>query len=82
MQLFECQNCGQTLHFENRACERCGHRLGYIAARQTLAALDRDDDRWRPLDERSTVYRFCHNAEHDACNWLVLADGPDAFCES
>ena len=82
MQLFECQNCGQTLHFENRACERCGHRLGYIAARQTLAALDRDDDRWRPLDEPGTVYRFCHNAEHDACNWLVLADDSDAFCES
>lgn len=36
MQLFECQNCRQTLHFENRFCGRCGHRLGYVAARQEI----------------------------------------------
>ena len=39
MQLFECQNCRQTLHFENRFCGRCGLRLGYVAARQALVAL-------------------------------------------
>ncbi|TNC52523.1 hypothetical protein FHG66_03060 [Rubellimicrobium rubrum] len=81
MQLFECQNCGQTLHFENRSCERCGHRLGYIAARQTLAALRPDGDVWRPLDRPDTAYRFCRNVEEDACNWLVPAGGP-AYCEA
>ena len=82
MQLFECQNCGQTLHFENRSCERCGHRLGYIAARQTLAALRRDGEGWRPLDAPERSYRFCRNAESDVCNWLVTEDGPNAFCEA
>ena len=28
----------------------------------------------------SRPYRFCANAAHDACNWLVPADGPDAYC--
>ena len=82
MQLFECQNCGQTLYFENRSCERCGHRLGYIAARQSLEALDLEDDKWRPLSEPEARYRFCRNAEHDVCNWLVPADGPNAYCEA
>jgi hypothetical protein len=81
MQLFECQNCGQTLHFENRICERCGHRLGYVAARQVLAALRPQADAWQPLDEPGAAYRFCRNAEHDTCNWLVPAGGP-VFCEA
>ncbi|MFS8038431.1 putative zinc-binding metallopeptidase [Xanthobacter sp. AM11] len=25
-------------------------------------------------------YRFCANAAHDACNWLVAADGEEEFC--
>jgi hypothetical protein len=81
MQLFECQNCGQTLHFENRTCERCGHRLGYVAARQVLAALRHQGEAWHPLDEPGAAYRFCRNAEHDTCNWLVPANGPP-FCEA
>ena len=30
MKLFECQNCGQPLYFENTRCESCGLRLGYL----------------------------------------------------
>lgn len=82
MQLFECRNCGQTLHFENRFCEGCGHRLGYVAARQDLVALEGDGEVWHPLDRPDERWRFCGNAEHDVCNWLVPADGPAVFCEA
>jgi hypothetical protein len=82
MQLFECQNCGQTLYFENLSCERCGHRLGYIAARQSLEALDPDGDHWRPLSEPEARYRFCRNAEYDVCNWLVAEGMQRDFCEA
>ena len=40
MKLFECQVCGQTLYFENTKCERCGHRLGYLAEDQDLYAVE------------------------------------------
>ncbi len=30
MKLFECQKCGQLLHFENTRCERCGRTRGYV----------------------------------------------------
>ena len=82
MQLFECQTCGQTLHFENRSCVRCGHRLGYIAARQSLEALNPNGALWELVSEPHTRYRFCANAEHDVCNWLVAEGGPDVFCEA
>ena len=28
------------------------------------------------------LVRFCANASYDACNWLVPAEGPDAFCRA
>jgi hypothetical protein len=82
MQLFECQNCGQTLYFENRTCERCGHRLGYIAARQSLDALSPDGGVWRLVREPAARFRFCRNAEFDVCNWLVPEDSQGDFCEA
>ena len=39
MKLFECQNCGQPLYFENTRCESCGLQLGYLPARETVTAL-------------------------------------------
>jgi hypothetical protein len=83
MKLFECQNCGQLLYFENTRCERCGHVLGYLPESAVLSALTAEGgDRWRPLAAPEQVYRLCANATHDACNWLVPAGGPSAFCRA
>ena len=83
MKLFKCPSCGQLLYFENVRCENCGHRLGYIPEADVLASLDPDgDDIWRSLADVGGRYRFCANAEHDACNWLVPADGPDRLCRA
>jgi hypothetical protein len=83
MKLFECQNCGQLLYFENTRCERCGHVLGYLPDGAVLSALTPvDGDRWRPLSVPDQVQRFCANAAHEACNWLVPAEAPDAFCHA
>ena len=40
MKLFECQNCGQPLYFENTVCESCGLRLGYIPDMNTISVLE------------------------------------------
>jgi hypothetical protein len=80
MKLFECQNCGQLLHFENTRCESCGLPLGYLPTRETVTALKEDGAQWLALAEPETRYRFCANAEHDACNWLIRAEQPDRYC--
>lgn len=83
MKLFECQHCGQLLYFENTRCEQCRHVLGYLPDRTMLSALTPEGgDRWRPLAASEEPFRFCANAVHDACNWLVPAEGPDAFCRA
>jgi hypothetical protein len=80
MRLFECQHCGQLLYFENRKCERCGYRLGYVPEKGLLSALEQSGEEWRPLGAPEHHYVFCANAGHDACNWLVRADADVRYC--
>jgi hypothetical protein len=80
MKLFSCQSCGQVLYFGNTICERCGHRLGFLPDDLTLAALDADGDHWIAMERPGSRYKFCANAAHDVCNWLVPAGNSDAFC--
>ena len=80
MKLFECQACGQLLYFENTRCESCGRRLGFLSWTQDVTALEPEGEAWKALAEPDGSFRFCANAEHDACNWLIPADSPDAYC--
>jgi hypothetical protein len=80
MKLFRCQQCSQLLYFENTKCEKCGHRLGYIADTETLSAIEPEGVNWRPLANKTKVYRFCANAQYGMCNWLIDANAPDTYC--
>ena len=80
MKLFECQNCGQPLYFENTSCESCGLRLGYLPLQGTVSALQEADGGWCALAHPPEHYRLCANAQHNVCNWLVRADQSEPFC--
>jgi hypothetical protein len=80
VQLFRCQHCSQIIYFENTTCVRCSHRLGFIPRLSRLSALEPQENDWRALASPKGAYRFCANAEFDACNWLVEADSQDQLC--
>ena len=80
MRLFVCQGCGQPLHFENAICRSCGRKVGYLPRLSRMSALEPEGDLWRALGDPERMYRFCANAEYESCNWLVQADGGQAFC--
>jgi len=80
MKLFTCQHCGQVLYFENTRCEQCAHRLGFLPLGMTISALEPDGDLLRPLAASDHALRFCANAGHMACNWLVEADSVATLC--
>ncbi len=86
MKLFSCDNCEQTLYFENNRCVSCGQAVGYSPDLARLATLGEPDE--SGIYEVSSGndrlrYRLCRNArEHDACNWLVAADENAEFCRS
>ncbi len=86
MKLFQCQNCGLPLYFENTRCERCGLSLGYLPDRETITALKPDESAstadqtlWRALAD-TNLYRHCANTTYGVCNWLVPAAAPDSYC--
>jgi hypothetical protein len=88
MKLFQCQNCGLPLHFENTRCEGCGLSLGYLPAHETITALKPEGREsgatpqvCRALADHKT-YRYCANAAYDVCNWLVAASHSDAYCDA
>jgi hypothetical protein len=83
MKVFHCQHCGQMVYFANTRCERCGHLLGYIPDLAILSALaPLGEERWHPLAAPDRPSRFCANAAHDACNWLIPAESPDMYCRA
>lgn len=79
MKLFECQVCGNPVHFDNAACLACGARLGYLPAENRMVSLEADGPAFRAIARPEQRFLFCSNAEHDVCNWLVPEGGP-AFC--
>ena len=79
MKLFQCQNCGQALYFENTTCTSCGLRLGYVPEGEIVTALEEADGLWTALAVPESRYRLCANAQHDVCNWLG-PDHPENFC--
>lgn len=81
MKLFQCQCCGQVLHFENTRCLGCGNALGYLPERDAMVAVAPDGPVWNEIaSDTPAQWRFCRNWELSACNWLVSADGMDEFC--
>ncbi len=82
MKLFECQNCGQLIYFENTQCERCGFALGYLPEAALMTALRPvGGGVYAPLSEPSSERVYCANYQHGACNWLI-EPGPDALCRA
>lgn len=79
MKLFECQSCGNPVHFENAACVACGARLGYLPTENRMVSLAPDGSAFRSIARPKRRFLFCANAAHDVCNWLV-PEGGDAFC--
>lgn len=83
MKLFECQRCGQLLYFDNTSCESCGTVLGYMPDRILLTAVDQaGEDHWQLADSPDDKFRFCANANYQACNWLLPHDSSDKLCQA
>ncbi len=87
LKLFECENCGQALFFENSVCTGCQRSLGYAVEAQRLVCLPEgvveSSEPFVTSIGKSNRYVRCRNySEHEACNWLVLADTEQPYCRS
>jgi hypothetical protein len=78
MKIFSCESCGNVLYFENRACGRCGHALGYAPEQRSLRTLAADGRLVQANDGRPRL--LCANAAQDGCNWLVPEGQTTGYC--
>jgi hypothetical protein len=81
MRLYDCDHCGEPIHFDNRTCVNCGYRLAFVPEKLAMHALeDTGEGTWSLVAKPEHKVRFCANAIMDVCNWTVLADDTHDFC--
>lgn len=80
MKLYTCTNCKNPLYFENSTCLNCKHTVGFDAGKFDLVALDNDQNNYWPVNNEEEKYRFCSNATHGTCNWLIPVTQLSPFC--
>jgi hypothetical protein len=81
MKLYACSHCHNLLYFENNICLSCNHMVGFDAAALSMITLDKKNDtEFFNIAKKNETYRFCENAVHGTCNWLVPANQVSTFC--
>ena len=83
MKLFTCQNCEQLLYFENVRCENCGSALGFYSKELDLLTLQPlENEVYQEHSHPERHYRYCANARHKACNWVLPQDEEGEYCQA
>ena len=72
MRLFECDQCGQSIHFDNRVCVNCGHRLAFVPERLAIHALAEEEGGvWHPVARPEHRVRLCANEAGEAISTIM-----------
>lgn len=83
MKIFQCDECGQLLFFENTFCGSCGHALGYLWRQNELSVVvDHGEGSLEAVSSPKARYKFCANHQYNACNWLVPESSEGDYCRA
>ncbi|HTB52475.1 MAG TPA: putative zinc-binding peptidase [Ferruginibacter sp.] len=83
MKLYTCGHCNNPLYFENNVCLNCHHAVGFDADTISLITLEpRDNNTFSNINKSKDLYRFCDNANHGTCNWLLPKESTATFCKA
>jgi hypothetical protein len=81
VKLYTCSHCQNPLYFENNICLICQHPVGFDSQNLVLHTLTtKDNILYHDISSPEKGYRYCHNATHGTCNWLVPAEQEETFC--
>lgn len=83
MKNFYCSNCGNKVYFENVKCLRCEASLGFDRLSLSVVPLtDKSSNGAYRIASRpvSSMVRYCANATHRCCNWLVDDGEASGLC--
>jgi hypothetical protein len=83
MKIFKCDNCNNVLYFENSSCTKCGHALGFVPGETDLHTLVPTEGRnYKVYNSPNKQFKYCLNAQHGVCNWLIPANDATEYCVS
>ncbi|SMF48056.1 hypothetical protein SAMN02745866_03105 [Alteromonadaceae bacterium Bs31] len=83
MRVFLCDHCKQLVFFENTLCNSCNRCLGFDPAEMQIRSFEKKEgDVLLTRVSDGKAYRYCDNKKHSACNWVVEAQSPSAFCSA
>jgi hypothetical protein len=82
MKVYVCGNCKNPLYFENSLCLSCKHPVGFDAETLSMITLDEKKPGEFVAMKGQQAYRFCENASHDTCNWLISPESDSPFCRA
>ena len=81
MKVFNCDNCGNTLYFENTVCLGCGYRTGFDSRDLSIKTLKAGNgSEVVNMIDPGEEYFFCINSYHDTCNWLMPKLDNTSYC--
>ncbi|MFT3680909.1 MAG: putative zinc-binding peptidase [Ferruginibacter sp.] len=83
MKLFECNNCGHPVYFENYYCVQCNAPLGFDPVQLDLISLEPFAGKvYTTPGEKNNgpKYKYCSNKQYNVCNWLVPFESDTEFC--
>src|ERR1700749_3722244 len=83
MKLYTCGHCGNPLYFENTVCLNCNNTVGFNADQLSMiTVIPKENNTFSDINKSKRAYRFCENAGHGTCNWLIPKDDPAVFCKA
>ena len=83
MKLYICSHCQNRLYFENSICLSCKHAVGFDTSTLSMVTLEQKAaGEFGDIVDGKKVYRFCENAQHGTCNWLIPLTQAAPFCRA
>ncbi|MCH6236725.1 zinc-binding metallopeptidase family protein [Cognataquiflexum rubidum] len=80
MQIFQCDNCGHSVYFDNTVCLKCHNLLGFDSKNLKMVSLQLNPDQKFTETTTGKGYRFCKNQALDVCNWVISDEVSEQYC--
>ncbi len=82
MKSYNCLHCHNPLYFENSQCLKCGYTVGFNSYFLNFVTLSEEpnNQHFSNVNNAEEKYKFCKNATHGTCNWLLPVWSEEVFC--
>lgn len=83
MKVYNCDNCQNHLYFENGRCLKCKHKVGFDPQKlRFISLIPQGNNTYLNHQNHNEKFKFCENAQHSTCNWILPSESSLSFCKA